>query len=165
MNTEFCYQQRYVLDKQYFNECFEQSVEPISVGRAYAKSIFFIFFGALLVLITEVNPYAAWFVFALGILEALSVYYKKPWWVARQLLSKAANNEVTLTIDEQGIKSHSFYQQTMISWSDISRLMQTELGWIIEHAGGKTYLSNRVLSSDAIAYISEHSPVEVINKA
>ena len=37
--------------------------------------------------------------FAIGIVEALGVYYRKPWWVARQMLGKASKSEVTLTID------------------------------------------------------------------
>lgn len=154
MTEDFSYTITFVLDKAYYTQCYQQTVVIDHSWRAYAKAIFFIVFGAVLVLFTPINSYVAWFIFALGLVEALSVYYQQPWWVARQLLTKAANNEVTLTIDKQGIHSHSFYVDSMIAWSDITRLEQDTQGWLVQHSKGKNYLPQRLLSPEASGYLS-----------
>jgi len=157
MSENFSYSTKFVLDKAYYTECFEQSVTIDNSWRAYAKAIFFSAFGGVLVIFTEVNPYAAWFVFTLGIVEALSVYYQKPWWVTRQMFSKAAKSEVELTINEQGVSSHSFYIDDAILWSDVAQLSKTELGWLIQHNKGKNYLSDRFLSQAATDFLQAKS--------
>jgi len=157
MSDNFSYSVKFTLDKPYYTECFEQSVVVDNSYRAYAKAIFFTVFGGALVLFTEINPYAAWFVFALGIVEALSVYYQKPWWVLRQMLSKAAKSEVQLTIDDKGIFSHSFYIDDAIAWHDIKQLSQTDLGWLIQHTKGKNYLSQRFLTEQVNEFLHEKS--------
>lgn len=154
MNSQFSYSTNFVLDRQYYTECFEQSVIIEHALRRYAKAIFFAIFGAMLVLFTEVNDYAAWFVFSLGVLEAVSIRYQRPWWVTRQMLSRAAKSEVTLTIDDSGIQTKSFYQNSEYTWSDFSTVTATEKGWLLAHAKGKNYISNQFLSADAQAYLS-----------
>ncbi len=144
-----------MLDKDYFNECFEQSVTIDYSWRAYAKAIFFALFGTSLLLITEVNPYAAWFVVGLGVVEALSVRYQKPWWVMRQMLGKTANSEVTLTLDEQQIRSQSFYNDSHIPWQNVNSLTQTAQGWLIVHNQGKHYISARFLSPQANDFLAD----------
>ena len=152
MKPDFAYSTTFTLDKTYFAECYQESVTINHSWQSYAKAIFFTLFGAFLVLLTEINAYVAWFLFALGIVEALSVYYQKPWWVARQMLSKASKSEVTLTINEQGIKSHSFYIDETILWSDISAVEKTTQGWVVQHAKGKNYLSSAFLSDKVTAF-------------
>ncbi len=154
MTENFSYTTTFVLDKAYYNLCYQQSVVIDHSWRAYAKAMFFTVFGAVLVLFTPINSYVAWFVFALGLVEALSVRYQQPWWVARQLLSKAANNDVTLTIDTKGIHSHSFYIDDLITWSDINLLAQDQHGWLVQHSKGKNYLPQRLLSPEASDYLT-----------
>lgn len=148
MTQEFNYSTSFVLDKKYYRECFEQSVSEVHSWRSYAKAIFFVVFGALLVIFTPISSYVAWFVFGLGIVEALSVYYQKPWWVTRQMLSKAANGKVTLTIDEKSISSHSHYVDDVILWGDVKTLEQTPQGWLVYHNKGKNYLSQGFLNEE-----------------
>ena len=154
MNSTFSYSTTFVLNRQYYSECFEQSVVIEHALRRYAKALFFIVFGALLVLFTEVNEYAAWFVFALGILEAVSIRYQQAWWVARQMLSRAAKSEVKLIVDESGISTESFYQNNQHAWSDFSTITATDKGWLLAHEKGKNYISNQFLSTDAQSYLS-----------
>lgn len=155
MSQPFSYSTTYELDKAHFQECFSESVVIVTSINAYKKSIALTIAGMLLVLFTQMNPYAAWFVFALGILEAVSTYYQKPWWVMRQMLSKAAKGNVDLTIDEQGIVSKSFYASLTLLWSDVLFIEKTSLGWLIKHAKGRSYISNKNLSSAAIVFLTE----------
>ena len=113
-----------------------------------------------ILLFTEINPYGAWFVVGLGALEALSVRFRKPWWLARQMISKAANTELTLTIDENSVSSKSFYVESKISWAEVKKIEQTAKGWLFYHAGGKNYLSGRCLSESAKAFISAQALVK-----
>ena len=162
MNAPFSFSTSFKLDKAHFSECYAESVNGDYSYRAYFKASFLAFFGACLVLFSDINPYAAWFVFSLGILEALSVYYQKPWWVIRQMLSKASNSEINLIIDDQGITIKSFYVNQCILWTDISQLQATEKGWIVQYTQGRNYLSNSCLSEQAIEYLSQRS-VEVLS--
>ncbi|MBA6264150.1 MAG: YcxB family protein [Colwellia sp.] len=155
MSQPFSYSTTYELDKAHFQECFSESVVIVTPINAYKKSIALTIAGMLLVLFTQMNPYAAWFVFALGILEAVSTYYQKPWWVMRQMLSKAAKGNVDLTIDEQGIVSKSFYASLTLLWSDVLFIKKTQLGWLIKHAKGRSYISNKNLSAAAIVFLTE----------
>ena len=155
MSQPFSYSTTYELDKAHFQECFSESVVIVTPINAYKKSIALTIAGMLLVLFTQMNPYAAWFVFALGILEAVSTYYRKPWWVMRQMLSKAAKSNVDLTIDEQGIVSKSFYASLTLLWSDVLCIETTQLGWLIKHAKGRSYISNKNLSAAAILFITK----------
>lgn len=139
---------RFILNKANFEECYEASVDTDYSLSAYAKAIFFIIFGVLLVLFTEINAYMSWFIFSVGIIEALSVYYQKPWWVMRQLLSKTAQSEVLLTVDESGIHMSSFYHTQDILWNEIESMTSHSLGWVVHHKQGKHFLSNVHLSSD-----------------
>jgi len=157
MKDKFSYTTRFTLDKNYYQECFDQSMPLDLSWRAFSKAIFYCLFGGVLVLFTDINAYAAWFIFALGVVEALSVYYQKPWWVARQMISKAAKGEVELTIDELGIKSQSYYIDERILWSDISSIQSTDLGWIIKHSKGKNYISSTMLSDPANAFVADKS--------
>lgn len=149
MTTPFSYSHTFILDKAHFNECYSQSVVNDQSIRAYFKAIILSVFGMLLVLFSDVNPYAAWFVFALGVLEAISIYYRQAWWVMRQLLGKSAKGEVTLIVDEKGIATDSFYIKSMVLWENISAFKKTTLGWVISHEMGNNYISDSFLSSQA----------------
>lgn len=149
MNSSFSYESTYVLDKKHFNECFSQSVPTDTSLKPYVKAIALSMTGLLLLIFSDIDRYLGWFLTMLGIVEALSVYYRKAWWVTRQMLSKAAGNKLTLTIDNEGIKSHSFYVDNTITWQAITQIQTTELGLLIHHDKGVNYLSNSVLSDEA----------------
>lgn len=162
--TSFCpFTSKFVLNKAHFNECYTQSNTIDRSAKAFLKSGVLMIFGLYLLLFTQVNAYAAWFVIALGILEAVSLYYHQPWWVIRQMLSKASNSEVTITIDEQGVLSESFYHTGRILWENITDLKESALGFVIifniDKSSGKSYLSKSYLSAEAQAYIVKKSSV------
>jgi len=157
MNTPTSFTCKFTLDKAHFNECYSQSNTVDRSVNAYLKAGILMIFGLIILLFTPVNGYAAWFVIALGILEALAIYYSQPWWVLRQMLSKASGSEVTLTIDELGVLSESFYHNGRILWSDVCEIQDTDLGFVLHFTAGKSksksYLSKEYLSKSAQEYV------------
>ncbi len=157
MDPSLSFSSKFTLDKTHFNECYSQSTTLDLSAKAFLKSGVLTIFGLSLLLFTTVNAYAAWFVIALGILEAVSLYYHQPWWVLRQMLSKASNSEVTITIDEQGVLSESFYHNGRILWQEMTAVEETKLGFLLHFNVGKSvsksYLSKTCLSEDAQRYI------------
>ncbi len=159
------YTASFTLDKAHYSECYTQSSTLSHDKKTYFKANVLTVFGLIILLATPVNPYAAWFVIALGLIETISVYYHKPWWVMRQMLSKASNSEVKLTIDEQGILTESFHINNRILWTDVTRVTETELGFLIYFSLGKTamgkdiasksYISKSCLSDDANTFINQ----------
>lgn len=155
MSQPFSYTTTYQLDKAHFQECYSESAVIATGIDAYKKAIALTIAGMLLVMFTAMNPYAAWFVFSLGILEAVSTYYQKPWWVMRQMLSKAAKGNVELTLDEQGVQSKSFYASLTLLWSEVLLIEKTKLGWLIKHNNGRSYISDKNLSEPAVQFLTE----------
>lgn len=141
------------LDKAYFRECYQESRNADYSPRAYFKAAILILLGVGLVLFTDVNDYAAWFVFALGIIEVLGVKYQEPWWVTRQMLSRAAKADVELVVDNEGFHLKSHYHEQDILWKNIDEVQATDKGWLIFHEKTKYYMSNSYLSDEVIAYI------------
>lgn len=155
MAEPFSYSTSFVLDKAHFNECFTQSVGEQTPLSAYYKAMLLLVAGGGLILLTDFERYLSWFIFALGVLEGISVYYRRIWWVWRQMLGKSANSEVTLTLDEQAITARSFYVNYAIRWQDVTGLRATGKGWLVEHTGGKNYISDSCLSDEARAFLKE----------
>lgn len=153
MTAPFHFSTTYVLDKSHFSETFDESVPPINPRKAYFKSIGIALFGLAILFFTELSGYAAWFILVLGIIEALSVYYKKSWWLARQMISRAANESLKLTIDDEGIRSSSYSVERKILWRDVTYIEQTKQGWILYQGARKHYLSKRCLSKEANVFI------------
>ena len=154
MASPFSYTTTFTLDKAHFNECFSQSVSTEFSIRTYIKAMILVGIGIISFYIPDVSAYFSWFMVGLGVLDALGVYYQKPWWVARQMLSKAANSEVTLEINEQGVRTRSFYVDSYLEWSEISTLTETEQGFLITaKKGGRHYISNTCLSEQAKQYL------------
>ncbi len=152
MSTPFEYSTTYVLDKSHFSETFDESVTLEPGLRPYTKAAVFVLLGTAL-LVSEFNGYLAWFFVAIGVLEALSVRFKKPWWLARQMLSRAANSKLTLKIDEGGVSSKSFYVDSRLAWQDITRIEETTRGWLLYQGKGRVYVSKRCLSAVANDFI------------
>lgn len=153
--TPFNYQSTFTLDKAHFVECYEESVTLAPFTKRYLKAGIMLIVGSGLVMFSELNAYAAWFIFSLGILEVVSTYYRKPWWVARQMLSKAAKAKVTIEITDEHIRTFSFYADNTMNYEDISIIKETVRGWLISHSSGVHYISNECLSDDARQYLQE----------
>ncbi|WP_299591727.1 YcxB family protein [uncultured Microbulbifer sp.] len=103
---------------------------------------------------TEQPKVLGYFLVALGILELLHIRFRRAWWLARQKLGKSANAEVTLTIDDDGITTNSAHAQSTLLWSDIERVIETDLGLIlVAKSGGRQYLSKSLFSAELVREI------------
>lgn len=153
MSAAFSYSTTFILNKPHFNECFSQSVTVDRSWRKYTKAAILISLGAYWLFFTAVSTYLAWFMVGLGVLDIIALRYQQPWWVARQMLSRAANSEITLIIDDVGITTKSAYNNAVILWQDINKLIATDCGFLIEHKNGRSYLSNQCLDQSAITYL------------
>lgn len=153
MTAPFLYSSTYTLDKSHFSETYDASAPADNAKKIYMIAIALGLFGLALLIFSEINPYAAWFIIALGALEAFSLRFKRPWWIARQMISKAANTELTLQIDDGGVSSKSIHVESKITWAEVSNIEATTQGWLLYHAGGKNYVSGRCLSEEAKEFI------------
>ena len=154
MTSPFTYSTTFVLDRAHFHECFSNTVVVEHSLVAYLKAIIFLLAGSLLLFFTETSGYFSYFLIVLGIIETLSIYYRQPWWVTRQMLSRHANCEVTLTLDETGIHSQSSHANTVILWQDLSAIDITKNGLLLIHAKGRNYISDTCLSAQARTFLS-----------
>ncbi|MGX5201814.1 YcxB family protein [Aliikangiella sp. IMCC44632] len=142
----------FILDKKHFQECFEQSAPPVE-PKDYRKAIAFAVISVALMFIEAEHYYIPYFIFCLAIVEVFSIQFRQTWWVWRQLMSKAAFGKVELTINEEGVETASEYVNSQIKWADVSQIIKTEKGFLLEHKKGKNYLSKAHLSPAMFEFI------------
>ena len=147
------YTSHYTLNREYFAECFDESANTASGFKAYRQVIIFLVVAGLFFAL-EVNGYAAWFLLCLGGIELLSIRYKRSWWIARQMLSRAAGSQVTIRIDEQGIFTSSSHNQQAMLWDEVNTINSTEKGFVVSHNRGTSYLSKNGLSEQALVLLA-----------
>lgn len=135
----------YKLDKTHFQECFDQSAPPVN-RKDYLKAAILGGLGIALFFVEAEHYYIPFFIFCLAVVELLSVKYRQTWWVWRQLMSKAGNSSVELTIDKKGVTSSSKQVNTHIDWSEVNGITKTEKGFLLRHDGGVNYLSKSHLN-------------------
>lgn len=157
MSTEFNYQTSFILDKSHFIECFDQSISEQTLWAKYRNVVILAVVGLLLLFVVGTNHYAAFFVVALAAIEALSIYYKKTWWLWRQMLSKAYNHTVGLMVNDEGIKIKSFHVNSDMKFENITQCDEKESGLLITHLKSLNYVSKSCLSDEAIEFIKVKS--------
>ncbi len=160
MSNDFSFTTEYALDKSFFAECYDQTSSPVTFPKAYLKGIFFLVFGVVLVKF-ELLPsaYVGWFFIVLSFIEALSVYFKRTWWLWRQTFGVSSSSKVELQLDSQGLSYKSGKNTRNIAWSDIDELEQSDLGFILHLGKQRQYLSKSCLNDEAIAFIVEQHAV------
>jgi len=152
MSSPVPYLTSFVLDKAHFSECFEQSSKPI-VAKDYIKAVVAALLGIILIFFADVSKYLAYFIVCIGAVEACSVYYRKTWWLWRQMISKAYDHTVELEITDRSVITTSFHVNAELAWADITKVVATDVGILLYHPKGVNYLSNSYLSDDVIEYI------------
>ena len=158
MTAPFSETTTFILDRPHLTECFEQSAPPIEL-KDYRKAAIFAVMGIALMFVESEDYYVAFFLLALGMVELLGIRYKKVWWLWRQLLGKSSYSKITLTIDEQGLKTESLHVNNLVLWSDVISCEKTELGLLLRHNSGVNYLSRSYLSNEAIEFILKNKPI------
>jgi hypothetical protein len=153
MSENFSYSTTFSLTKAHLIECFEQSVDVDHSIMKYKRAIVSLVFGGVMLMLNLVSDYIAYFVISLGILEVFSTHYRQKWWLWRQMIGKSYNSDVTLLIDDNGINNQSLHVDQTISWDSVTAIDKTDLGLIVRHGKGASYLSNSCLDESAKAYL------------
>jgi len=143
----------YILNREYFSECFDESANTTTNLKTYRLAILFSLVAAALFTI-EAEAYIAWFVLCLSGIELLAIRYKRSWWITRQMFSRAAGSKVNIRIDDQGIFTDSAHHQKSMLWNDITEIRGTEKGFVISHNSGIHYLSRSGLSESILALLA-----------
>lgn len=157
MAVEFQFQ----LTRAHLEECFDESL-PYSKHQKpkYGFAGAFIGIGMGLIVFTEMEGVAPYLMVGLGVLEFVSFYYRRPWWLARQMWSRSANATVTITLDDDGVHSKNPFTESCLKWEDIAELISTEKGVIFKTAKGQqSYLSKANLTTEARAFITQQLAV------
>jgi len=165
VTQSYQFKKTYLLDKPYYQECYAQSVDVSFSIKSYLKAFALLSISIALFTVNGISASIPWFIFFLALIDGASVYFQQPWWVYRQLLSKEANSEVSLTMSETGILSESIHLKHQIKWQEMTKLKQTELGFIIYHSTGKTYLSVKEWDEAAIAFLMTNTSPLMIDKS
>jgi len=138
---------QFTLNRDYLAECFDQSLAHSKSAKPnFLFPAFMILTGSGLLVLTDQPQIAGWMCIALAVLELIHIRYRRAWWLARQMWSASANSEVTLTIDDAGIKTKSPFSHTTLLWLDIERVIETDLGHIlVDKTGAQQYVSKSLL--------------------
>jgi len=152
-NTSTAHSSYYILNREYFSECFDESAITTTSLKAYRQAILLIIMTGVFFAM-DIGSYVAWFLLCLSVVELLSIRYKRSWWIGRQMLSRAAGSKVNLRIDDQGIFTDSAYHQQGILWNDITELKNTEKGFVVIHNSGTSYLSRSGLDENVLALLT-----------
>ena len=143
---------QFTLSRDYLAECFDQSQPHGKAAKPnYLFPALLLAAGSGSLIFTEQPKVLGYLLFALGVLELLHIRFRRAWWLARQMMARSANTEVTLTIDEVGIKTESKHTQTTLSWADIERVIETDLGLIlVTKSGAQQYLSKSLFTAELV---------------
>jgi len=152
-NTQF------TLSRDYLAECFDQSLPYGKNAKPnYLFPALLLAAGTGLLFFTEQPKLLGSILIALAVLELLHIRFRRAWWLTRQMWGRNANSEVKLAIDEDGIKTQNFDTQTALVWTDIERVIETDLGLIlVAKSGGQQYLSKSLFSTELISEIVARS--------
>ena len=151
----FSFETTFQLNKAFYHECFEQSANKTAGIKAYTKALVLLILGFATSAIGQLG-HLSMFIIVLSIVEAMSVYWQQTWWVWRQLIAKESNSEVSLTIDDEGIKTNTPYHQLTLTWSIIHQITLTEKGCIFHYDKGRYYLSFSHLNVEAVNFVKAH---------
>ncbi|KTF16090.1 YcxB family protein [Pseudoalteromonas sp. H105] len=147
----------YTLDKPYFYECFDESLQYSTQAKPkYGLLILLISLGLISIYALE-QHYLGNFMIVAAIVECIAFYYRRPWWVTRQMLSRASGSKATLTIDEDGFSSENPHKSYQITWQQIDDIIFTPRGILLKSKKGMQYISNSVLNEEAINFIKKRA--------
>ena len=147
------YTEKFLLDKAYFQECFDESIQ---LGEHNKPKYF------LLILLVSLGLFSIYglnkhylgnFLILLAVVECLAFYYRRPWWVARQMLSRASSSTITLKINETGIEATNPYKSYTVKWEEVDSIVETSKGIVLKNSQYMQYLSSNALSTEARDFI------------
>lgn len=149
------FQSQFVLTRAYLEESFDES-QPFSPQQQprWLLLLAMPILGLAALNFTDLPALAPSILIGLGVLEGCSFYFRRSWWLTRQMFSRSANCEISLRIDEHGVTSNSPFNELTLLWSELKPIINTPKGIILVHqSGAQNYLSKTVLSDDALDFI------------
>ncbi|WP_372883178.1 YcxB family protein [Psychromonas sp.] len=149
------FQSKFVLNREHFEECFDQSaLLGKKAAPRYKFMAFLVIGGCLILILVPQQKTLAFFLIALSFVEYFSFRYRRAWWLMRQMWSRNSHNTITLTINDQGVKTESLYNNSELLWAEIKGMVETPKGiMLLLKNGNKNYLSKASLDEKAVAYI------------
>jgi hypothetical protein len=149
------FQSKFVLNREHFEECFDQSL--LLGGKTsprYKLMAFLLVAGSAIIIFSDQQKTVGLFVISLSFVEYFSFRYRRAWWLMRQMWSKNSHNTITLTVSEQGVKIESLYNNNELLWDEIKHRVETPKGiMLFLKSGAKNYLSKSSLNKQAITFI------------
>ncbi|BAU49492.1 hypothetical protein SVA_2944 [Sulfurifustis variabilis] len=149
---------KYHLDRSYLSESFDQAVRYGSKWKRVELAIgtAFIVGGLALWVYSGGELFLPWMLVLLGVIEVFSSRIKKFFWLRKQLGSKHAGSEVTLTFDDDGVRTAGRFGNSVIAWAGIERLVETPKGLLIwPQKGIYYYLPKSILDDGAVSFIRQ----------
>jgi len=147
----------FILNREHFSECYDQSSlisPPKKIRYNFIGAL--LAFGFIIMMFTDQSVAVGLFFIGLAFVEFFSWKYAKAWWVSRQMWSKNSGNRITLSIDDEGIKIVSLYQNQTFLWSDIQSIHETPLGILLKlENSDQSYLSKSTLDDEIIEFIKQ----------
>ncbi|WP_371189658.1 YcxB family protein [Thalassotalea maritima] len=158
------FEHTFTLDREHFNECFEQSAMLRDQSwRRYTKAIILFALGFLIAAanIEKLSGHLGYFFYILAVVEILSVRFARGFWVTRQMFSKASGSDVNISFDDQGIEIYSDYVKKSLPWAEIDKTIMTEKGYIVfEKNGSNSYISRSILTADSEAFLKKNLAID-----
>jgi len=160
------FQSKFVLNREHFEECFDQS---LLLGKKpsprYKLMAFLLITGGAIIILGKQQKTLGLFIVSLSFVEYFSFRYRRAWWLMRQMWSKNSHNTITLTISEQSVKTESLYNNSELLWDEIEQWVDTPKGiMLLLKNGAKNYLSKSSLDEQAIAFIKLKVAEQVIEE-
>ncbi|WP_411991330.1 YcxB family protein [Agarivorans sp. DSG3-1] len=146
---------QFTLSRAYLAECFDQTLPYGKNAKPnYTLPVVFFVLGMGLLAFIEDSGTVGFMLIVLAVMEVLHIRFRRAWWLTRQMWGRSADSEVKLSLDENGINTQNPYTKTSVLWSDIQRVIETELGLIlVAKSGGQQYLSKSLFSDAVISEI------------
>ena len=153
------FESKFTLSKRHFRECFEQSssLQP-KTNKRYLKALALFALGLFFYWsqIEGLSAHLGMFFFILAFVDVLSVKFAKGWWVTRQMFSKAAGNDVTITLSDEGINIESDFAKQLLTWPEIQAYQETAKGIVLTATKGvNSYISKSCFSNEAWLFLLE----------
>ncbi|MEM7222235.1 MAG: YcxB family protein [Pseudomonadota bacterium] len=91
---------------------------------------------------------------AIGVFEIFSSRIKKFFWLRKHGRSKAANQKIEMSFDDEGFETKSSYSHARMTWNGVEKCVRTPKGILLwPQKGVYIYISEEAAGADAIAFI------------
>ncbi|MGO2012167.1 MAG: YcxB family protein [Pseudoalteromonas sp.] len=145
----------YTLDKPYFYECFDESLAYSTQAKPkYLLLVLLTILGLVSFYVLN-RHYLGSFMIMMAVLECVAFYYRRPWWVTRQMLSRASGSDVELVINDVGITASNPYKSYQLNWQQVDEVIETHQGLLLKNKRGMQYISKQILTDEVIFFIKK----------